>query len=490
MPASFARTRRYSPEMPALPPPHLPCPDRRRALARLLQAAGGGVAVLQTNEEMLRNADNEHPYRPDSDFHHLTGFGEPGACLVLDSTGHSTLFLRDRDPPREAWSGRRLGVEAAVSVLGVDRALPIETLNEELGALLDGQPAVWWPFGGHAGLEASIQACLSRLRARARQGAEAPSQLRDLGPLLADMRLHKDEHEIMLMRRAGSISADAHLRAMRYCAGRLRAGADGVHEYEVEAELLHEFRRQGASGPAYPPIVAAGANACVLHHVAGEASTRDALLRPGELCLIDAGCEFGGYASDITRSFPADGRFSGPQRALYELVLAAQSAAVAATRPGARHRDAHAAAVRVLSQGLLDLGLLDGRSLGGVDDVIATAAYRRYFMHGTGHWLGRDVHDAGHYLSLAEPAVDQPDDLGGRCLRRPSRLLAPGMVVTIEPGLYVQPADDIAPHWWNIGIRIEDDALVTPAGCELISRGVPVAPDEIEALMRDAPALP
>jgi Xaa-Pro aminopeptidase len=476
--------------MPSIAPPSQPCPDRRQALARRLQAAGGGVAVLHTAEELLRNGDNEHPYRHDSGFHHLTGFGEPGACLVLGSDGRSTLFLRDRDPARETWTGRRLGIEAAPAVLGIDRALPIERLDDELPALLDGQPAVWWPFGGHAGLEASLQRCLAHLRGRARQGAEAPSQLRDLGPLLAELRLHKDGHEIALMRQAAQISGDAHRRAMRYCAGRLRGGADGVHEYEIEAELLHEFRRRGAVGPAYPPIVAAGEHACVLHHVAGDATTGDARLRAGELCLIDAGCEYGGYASDITRTFPADGRFSAPQRTLYELVLAAQSAAAEATRPGARHREAHAAAVRVLSQGLLDLGLLDRNQVGGVDDVVASAAYRRYYMHGTGHWLGRDVHDAGHYLSVDEARAEQPDDLGGRCTKRPSRVLAPGMVVTLEPGLYVQPADDIAPQWWSLGIRIEDDALVTPTGCELISRGVPADPDEIEALMRDAPALP
>jgi Xaa-Pro aminopeptidase len=276
------------------------------------------------------------------------------------------------------------------------------------------------------------------------------------------------------MRRAAEISAAAHVRAMRFA-------RPGVREYEVEAELLHEFRRQGASGPAYGSIVAAGKNACVLHYEAGPTELRD-----GELCLIDAGCEFGSYASDITRTFPVGGRFSVPQRELYDLVVAAQQAAIAATRPGARKQDAHWAAVRVLSQGLLDVGLLSRDAHGSLDDVIEHAAYRRYYMHGTGHWLGLDVHDAGDYLSQLEDPVDQPDGFGGRRTSKPSRLLQAGMVLTIEPGLYVRPADDVDERWWNIGIRVEDDAVVTPGGCELMSRGVPVAAGEIEALMRDA----
>jgi Xaa-Pro aminopeptidase len=268
---------------------------------------------------------------------------------------------------------------------------------------------------------------------------------------------------------------------MRFSARHFRtAPHQGLPECAIEAELLHEFRRHGAQAPAYPSIVAAGANACVLHHSAGATP-----LRAGELCLIDAGCELDGYASDVTRTFPATGRFSAPQRELYEIVQAAQSASIAATRPGARKQDGHWAAVRVLAQGMLDVGLLARDKVGGLDDVIETAAYRRYYMHGTGHWLGRDVHDVGEYLSLGEAPVDQPDGMGGRVVKRPSRVLAPGMVLTIEPGLYVRPADDVPERYWNIGIRIEDDAVVTVDGCELISRGVPVDPDGIEALMRD-----
>jgi Xaa-Pro aminopeptidase len=301
--------------------------------------------------------------------------------------------------------------------------------------------------------------------------------------VLDEMRLVKDASELALMRRAAAISAGAHVRAMRASARWLRHEPQGDwREYHLEAELLHEFRRHGAQSPAYPSIVAAGANACVLHYAAG-----DTPLRPGELCLIDAGCELDGYASDITRTFPCDGRFTPAQRELYELVLAAQDAAVAATRPGARQRDAHHAAVRVLSQGLLDLGLLDRNTHGTVDDVVERAAYRRYYMHGTGHWLGRDVHDVGNYLQDDEAPVPQPDGLGGRVVRKPSRILQPGMVVTIEPGIYVRPGEGVPERYWHIGIRIEDDAVVTPDGCELITRGVPVHPDDIEALMRDAP---
>ncbi|GAP34480.1 aminopeptidase P N-terminal domain-containing protein [Piscinibacter sakaiensis] len=464
--------------MPETPEP-LPCLSRRAALAARLRAAGGGVAVLPTAPARLRNGDSEYPYRGSSHFQHLTGFDEPEAWLVLDASGHSTLFLREKDPEREVWDGRRLGVDAAPQVLGVDRARPVSALDEDLPALLDGQPAVWWPFGETPGLEARVEGWLALLRGRARRGARVPEALRDLGPLVGEMRLVKDAGEIATMRRAAAISADAHRRAMRWCGARFRAGATAIPEYEIEAELLHEFRRQGAAGPAYTSIVAAGENACVLHHVAGATP-----LRPGQLCLIDAGCEFDGYASDITRTFPADGRFSAPQRALYALVQAAQQAAADATRPGARLRDAHHAAVRVLSQGLLDLGLLRREVVGDLDAVIDSAAYRRFYMHGTGHWLGRDVHDSGDDLAPDEAPVEQADGLGGRVMRRPSRVLVPGMVVTLEPGLYVRPADDVDPCWWNLGLRIEDDAVVTPQGCELISRGVPVDPDAIEALMR------
>ena len=453
---------------------------RRARVAQALRAAGGGVAVLPTAPERLRNGDSEHPYRHDSAFYYLTGFTEPEAWLLLDDAGRSLLLCRERDPQREVWDGLRLGPEAAPSTLGVDEALPLAALEETVPQRLADRPAVWLPFG-EPRLSATVARWVEAVRARSRSGVAAPAAQRDLGPVLDELRLFKDAHEVALLRRAGEIGAAAHARAMRAC-------RPGLREYELEAELLYEFRRQGASGPAYTPIVAAGANACILHYGAGAAALGvghgEALLRAGELCLVDAGCEYGSYASDITRSFPVDGRFTGPQRALYELVLAAQEAAIAVTRPGARKSDAHWAAVAVLSAGLLDLGLLDRDAVGGVDDVVASAAYRRFYMHGTGHWLGLDVHDVGEPLALDEAPLEQPDGLGGHVVRRPSRVLQPGMVVTVEPGLYVRPAEDVDPRWWNIGIRIEDDALVTSDGCELLSRGVPVAADEIEALMR------
>jgi Xaa-Pro aminopeptidase len=454
--------------------------ERRKQLARRVRDAGGGVAIIPTAPESVRNADSDHPYRYDSYFHYLTGFGEPGAWLVLDSEGHSTLFCRPRDPEREIWDGYRLGPDAAPAALGIDKAWPVASLDEKLPALLAHQSAVWVPFGVHSGLESRLEGWLATVRERASHGIECPSTQRNLCVPLDEMRLAKDAIELQTMRRAAQISASAHARAMRFCGARRAADANAtLREYEIEAELLHEFRRHGAQSPAYPSVVAAGANACVLHYAAGNAP-----LRAGELCLVDAGCELDGYASDITRTWPVSGLFSGAQRELYEIVLAAQDAAVAHTRPGARKMDAHWAAVRVLAQGMLDAGLLSHDAHGGVDDVIASAAYRQFYMHGTGHWLGRDVHDVGEYLSLDEAPAEQPDGLGGTVVKRPSRRLQPGMVVTLEPGLYVRPADGVPEKFWHIGMRIEDDAIVTDDGCELISRDVPVTAGEIEALMR------
>ena len=456
--------------------------QRRARLVQALRAAGGGVAVVPTAPERQRNSDNDHPYRFDSQFHYLTGFAEPDSWLVLTGDGRSLLFCREKDVEREVWDGYRLGPQAAPASLGVDEAFGLDALDDHLPSLLGDQPAVWLTMDADATLHARVRGWLDRVRARHRLGVACPESLRDLAPLLGEMRLIKDDTEVATLRRAGHISAGAHARAMRFCAERLRTQPqDGLREYEIEAELLHEFRRHGAQSPAYPCIVAAGASACVLHYAAA-----DAELRAGELCLIDAGCELDGYASDITRTFPANGRFSGPQRALYDIVLAAQEAAIEVTRPGARKQDAHWAAVRVLAQGMLDVGLLSRAVHGDVDAVIASAAYRQFYMHGTGHWLGLDVHDVGEYLALDEAPLEQPEMTGGTVVRKPSRVLQPGMVVTIEPGLYVRPADGVPPQFWNIGIRIEDDALVTPAGCELISRGVPVEPGEIEALMRES----
>ncbi len=453
--------------------------ERRRRVAQALREAGGGVAVLPTAPERIRNRDTHYPYRFDSYFHYLGGFSEPEAWLVIDDQGHTTLLCRPRDEEREIWDGYRVGPEAAPEVLGVDAALSVEAIDKAMPELLADHPAVWYPFGLYPGLESRIDEWLAVVRARERQGVEAPGAQRDLCRVLDEMRLVKDTHEAALMRRAGEISAGAHVRAMRQSAHWLRT-APGEHwrEYHLEAELLHEFRRHGSQSPAYPSIVAAGANACVLHYPAG-----DGLLKAGELCLIDAGCELDGYASDVTRTFPVDGRFTPAQRELYDIVCAAQAAAIEATRPGARQRDAHHAAIRVLAQGMLDTGLLSRDTHGGLEDVIETAAYRAFFMHGTGHWIGLDVHDVGNYLQDDEPPIEQPDGLGGRVIKKPSRILRPGMVVTIEPGLYVRPAEGVPEKYWNIGIRIEDDALVTADGNELLTRGVPVEAQEIEALM-------
>jgi Xaa-Pro aminopeptidase len=307
-----------------------------------------------------------------------------------------------------------------------------------------------------------------------------PETQHDLCVVLDEMRLVKDAHELALMRHAAQISAQAHVRAMQQSAALLRAGQD-VREYHLEAELLHEFRRHGSQFPAYGSIVAAGANACVLHYRAG-----DAPIHAGQLVLIDAGCELDGYASDITRTFPANGRFTGPQRALYDLVLASQNAAAAATQPGARFNDPHDATVRVLTQGLLDLGILDKNKTGGVDEAIASRAYFPFYMHRTSHWLGMDVHDCGSYIEPGERGQisERRDPISGETIQdRPSRILKPGMVLTLEPGLYVRPAEGVPERFWNTGIRIEDDAVVTDAGCDLITRGVPVAADEIERVM-------
>jgi Xaa-Pro aminopeptidase len=454
--------------------------ERRARLALALQAAGGGVAVIPTAPERQRNSDNDYPFRHDSSFHYLTGFNEPGAWLLLDAHGKSAMLCKEKNPEMEIWTGIRLGVEAAPKTLGVDAAFDVDALDGVMLAYLAGQPAVWFPFETGREVASKVEGWLATLRGRARSGVEAPESQRDLSPLVADMRLRKDQSELATMRRAAEISADAHARAMRFCGARfLKSPKGSVREYEIEAELLHEFRSRGAQSPAYPSIVAAGANACVLHYAAS-----DTELRAGDLCLIDAGCELDGYASDITRTFPANGRFTPAQRELYDIVLAAQEAAALATRPGARQRDAHHAAVRVLAQGMLDSGLLDRNKVGDLDSVIADAAYRRFYMHGTGHWLGRDVHDVGEYLSLGEQPQPQIDGLGRAVVMKPSRVLEPGMVVTLEPGLYVRPADDVPERFWNIGIRIEDDAVVTSSGCELISRGVPVKAAEIEALMR------
>ena len=450
--------------------------------ARLASQLGkDGIAIVPTAPERARNRDSDFLFRHDSYFYYLTGFTEPNAWLLLAGDGRATLFCAPKDVEREIWDGFRLGPDAAPEALGVDEAFGVDTLNAKLPKLLENKSTVWYPFATHKGLETQVDGWLQSVRARVRFGALCPEEQRDLCGPLDEMRLIKDAHEQGLMRRAAQISADAHIRAMRLSARMLREGQD-VREYHLDAELLHEFRKGGSQYPAYSSIVAAGANACVLHYRADAAP-----VRAGELVLIDAGCELDSYASDITRTFPADGKFTGPQRALYDLVLASQDAAVAATKAGNRFNDPHDATVRVLAQGMLDLGLLDANKVGCAQDVIEQRAYFPFYMHRTSHWLGMDVHDCGSYVEPTQvgDVSERRDPLSGETIQsRPSRILHPGMVLTIEPGLYVRPGEGVPERFHNIGIRIEDDAIVTADGCELITRGVPVNGDEIEALMR------
>jgi Xaa-Pro aminopeptidase len=453
--------------------------NRRARVAS--QIGKNAIALIPTAMERPRNRDTDFLFRHDSYFYYLTGFREPNAWLVITGDGKSTLFCAPKDAEREVWDGYRVGPEAAPAALGVDAAFPIGELDAQMPKLFENRDVVWYPFAIHAGLEARVGGWLSQVRARVRYGALCPEEQHDLCAVLDEMRLVKDAKEQDTMRRAAQISARGHVRAMKMSARWMREGKD-LREYHLDAELLHEFRLGGSQYPAYASIVAAGANACVLHYHADAAPVRG-----GELVLIDAGCELDGYASDITRTFPANGKFSGPQRTLYDLVLASQQASVDATKAGARFTDPHDAAVKVLAQGMLDVGLLDRNKVGDVDDVIDKRSYFQFYMHRTGHWIGMDVHDCGNYVepSQAGEVSERKDPLSGEIIKnRPSRVLQPGMVLTLEPGIYVRPGEGVPEQFHNIGIRIEDDAIVTKDGCELISRGVPVKADEIEALMR------
>ena len=438
---------------------------RERLLDHL--ASSGGVAILCTAPAAIRNHDAEYPYRHDSSFYYLSGFAEPEAWLVLDGTSReTTLFCRAKNIEREIWEGFHYGPEAAREQFGFTTAYPIDELDTRLPELLVHASSIHYALGTSTELDARVRGWLDAVRAKSRLGVIAPAVAYDVRTPVDEMRLHKDTHELDIMRRAARISAAAHIRAMQ-------ASRVGIHEYELEAELLYEFRRQGAQSPAYGSIVASGANACVLHYPAGNAVARD-----GDLILIDAACELDGYASDITRTFPVNGRFSGPQRELYSIVLAAQQAAIEATRAGLSYDAPHDAAVRVLAQGMLDTGLLKHNEVGGLEDVIEHKTYRRFYMHSTSHWIGMDVHDVGDYFRPLPPGVPLPDGVRAR------RALEPGMALTIEPGLYVRAAEDVPEAYWNIGIRIEDDALVTAQGCELLTRDVPVEIEAIEHLMQ------
>jgi len=429
--------------------------DRRTAVAqRMREQSGGGLALLPTAAEAARNRDSMFPYRHDSYFYYMSGFPEPEAviALVADADGdRHVLFCREKDQEREIWDGFRYGPDAAREIFGFDEAHPIAELDRILPELAADRPALYTPLGLFAAWDRKVTDLLNEVRKRVRTGVAAPEEIVDVRQLIDILRLVKDEHEIALMRRAAAISAGAHRRAM----DRTRVG---WHEYQVEAELAHEFLRSGAQAVAYPSIVAGGPNACVLHYRDNSRQLQD-----GELLLIDAGCEYQGYASDITRTFPVSGRFTGPQKAVYEVVLAAQQACLDAVRPGVGFHDYHKTAERVLAQGYIDLGLCRGT----LDEVLETESYKQFYMHRAGHWLGMDVHDAGLYQ-----------------VKGASQKLVPGMVLTVEPGTYIRPADNVPDEFWDIGIRIEDDVLVTASGIENMTLAAPKSVSDVEAACR------
>ncbi len=421
---------------------------RRVALQKHMRAnTQGGIALVPTAGEVVRSRDSHFPFRHDSYFYYLCGFPEPDAVLALvaeaDGDRH-ILFCREKNPEREIWDGFRYGPDAAREVFGFDAAYPLAEMDAVLADLVADRPALYTPLGQAAAWDRKVADLLNEVRNRARTGVAAPEHIVDVRQALDAMRLVKDEHERSLMRRAAEISSGAHRRAMA-------ATRPGWFEYQVEAELVHEFLRHGAQAVAYPSIVAGGPNACVLHY----------------RLLIDAGCEYQGYASDITRTFPVNGRFSGPQKDVYELVLAAQAACIDAVQPGAEFHDYHKVAERVLAQGLIDLGLVAGT----LDEVLESGSYKQFYMHRAGHWLGMDVHDAGRYQAQ------------GASIR-----LAPGMVLTVEPGIYIRRAENVPEAFWDIGVRIEDDLLVTDTGSENLTQATPRTVAEVEDACRREPA--
>jgi Xaa-Pro aminopeptidase len=424
----------------------------------LIQAMQAGIAIIPTSPEAIRNRDSHYPYRFDSYFYYLTGFKEPESVLVLlagdvkkGQVPKSILFCRDKDIEREIWDGFRFGPAAAVSEFGFDEAYSIAQLDEMLPKLLANQTKLFYSLGADAAWDARVTNALNQVKAQVRTGVSAPDDIADVRKLLDEMRLLKSPSEQALMRRSATIAAGAHKRAMQ----KVRAGK---MEYEIEAEFLHEFYRFGAQAPAYTSIVASGANACTLHYNANNARLND-----GDLLLIDAGCELDGYASDITRTFPVNGKFSAAQKDVYELVLAAQAAAIAKVNTNSHWNTPHEAALDILVQGFIDFGWCQGSK----DAVLETGAYRQFYMHRTGHWLGLDVHDAGEYK-----------DKAGNW-----RMLEVGMMLTVEPGCYIRPAENVPEHFWNIGIRIEDDVLVTANGCDVITIEAPKSVADIESLM-------
>jgi Xaa-Pro aminopeptidase len=427
---------------------------RRTQLMRLMGA--DAIAILPAAPVRQRNNDVEYNYRPDSDFYYLTGFSEPESVAVLipgRAAGEFVLFVRERNRERETWDGKRAGPTGAVEQFGADDAFPITDIDEILPGLLEKRSRVYYTMGLNHEFDQRVVGWVNSLRSQSRSGTHPPQEFVALDHVLHDMRLFKSRAELGLMRRSGQIAADAHVRAMRFC-------RPGRMEYEVMAELLYEFNRHGAD-ISYHPIVGGGANSCVLHY-----RDNNARLNDGELLLVDAGCEYGYYASDITRTYPVGGRFSREQRAVYEIVLEAQRAAISKVKAGNHWNEPHDAAVRAITQGLKRIGLLKG----SLPALIKSGAYKSFFMHRTGHWLGMDVHDVGDYKVGDE-----------------WRVFEPGMVLTVEPGIYIAAGTRSVPRrFWNIGIRIEDDVVVTRSGCEVLTASAPTEPDAIEALMAAA----
>ncbi len=428
--------------------------ERREAVAAEMRKRGGGVMLLPAGEEKLRNADNEYLFRQDADYHYLTGFEEPSGCALLFADPPAgkprfVMFVRPRDKDREIWTGRRAGVDGAKAVHGADEAHAVAEMDAKLPEYLDRAGPLWFRLGADPAWDARVARVLNEIRARVRTGALPPEAIVDPGTVLHEMRLVKSAHELGRLRRAVEITAEAHLAAMR-------DGRPGRREYQVQSEIEYAFRRRGGSGPGYGTIVAAGPNSCVLHYRAG-----DAELREGEVCLVDAGGEYRMYTADVTRTFPVSGAFSKGQRRLYDLCLSANLLGISEVKPGATVDGIHEKVVRHLVEGFIALGLLEGNA----DERIADASYKRYYMHRTSHWLGMDVHDVGAYYR------------DGR-----SRELVPGMVLTVEPGIYVAPDDEKAPaEMRGVGIRIEDDLLVTEVGGENLTAAIPKKPEEVEA---------
>jgi len=427
-------------------------PRRRK---RLMDMMGNeSIAIIPTSPVCIRNRDVEYPFRPDSDFYYLTGYAEPEAVIVLIPDRHHgefVLFCREKDPVMEIWNGHRAGLNGARAIYGADDAFPIEDMDEILPGLLEDRERIFYTMGNDSAFDQRLLKWVNQVRARARAGVNAPDEFISLTHILHDMRLYKSRYEIAAMRKAAKITTAAHKRVMQTC-------RPGLMEYQLEAELLYEFTHRGARNPAYPSIVGSGANSCILHYTENSAELMD-----GDVILIDAGAEYDGYASDITRTIPVNGKFTPTQRAVYEVVLNAQHAAIEQVRPGNHWNDPHETVVRVMTAGMVKLGILKGN----VRQLIKDREYTKYFMHRTGHWIGMDVHDVGDYKLDGE-----------------WRMLEPGMVMTIEPGLYFAAgAKGLPKKFWNIGVRIEDDVLVTKNGCEVLSRDAPKSVDDIERLM-------